>query len=34
MKVIRGENTFYCNMDTAIKSKSPDDLAKKIGITK
>ena len=34
MKVIRGENTFYCNMDTAIKSKSPDDLAKRLGITK
>ena len=27
------ENTFYCNMDTAIKSKSPDDLAKRIGMT-
>ena len=32
LNVIKGENTYYCNMDTAMKSKGPDDLARTIGI--
>jgi hypothetical protein len=34
LKVIKGDNTFYCNMDTAMRSKGPDDLARTIGIIK
>jgi hypothetical protein len=32
LHVIKGDNTYYCNMNTAIKSKSPEDLAKRLGI--